>query len=115
MAAVPSCSMESRLTSPMVVGPFSPAMCSGAVVESGSAVSVLDAAAEVLWLGAAVLEAAEPALPPQAARHSARLHANSSETIFFIGYSFSHPVYERKPVFFEKFCKIICFARSSLL
>ena len=70
----------------MVVGPFSPAMRSGSVADSGAAASSSEAAADT-----AVLEAAELALPPQAARLSARLNASSKDRIFFMKYSFSHP------------------------
>ena len=45
MAAVPSASMLSRLTRPMVVGPFRPAMRRASVVESSCAAS-LEAASE---------------------------------------------------------------------
>ena len=59
MAAVPACSIESRLTRPMVVGPFSPAMRSGSVADSGAAVSSSEAAAEEAASDTAVLETAE--------------------------------------------------------
>ena len=75
----------------MVVGPFSPAMRSGSVADSGEAASSSEAAAEEAASDTAVLEAAELALPPQAARLSARLNASSKDRIFFMKYSFSHP------------------------
>ena len=75
----------------MVVGPFSPAMRSGSVADSGAAVSSSEAAAEEAASDTAVLETAELALPPQAARLSARLNASSKDRIFFMIYSFSHP------------------------
>ena len=104
----------------MVVGPFSPAMRSGSVADSGAAVSSSsEAAAEEAASDTTVLETAELALPPQAARLSARLNASSKDRIFFMKYSFSHPARpgtgSGNRSFFEKFCKIICFARSSLL
>ena len=92
MAAVPACSIESRLTRPMVVGPFRPAMRSGSVADSGAAASSSsEAAAEEAASDTTVLETAELALPPQAARLSARLNASSKDRIFFMKYSFSHP------------------------
>ena len=75
----------------MVVGPFSPAMRSGSVADSGAAASSSEAAAEEAASDTAALEAAELALPPQAARLSARLNASSKDRNFFMKYSFSHP------------------------
>ena len=102
----------------MVVGPFSPAIRSGSVADSGAAVSFSEATEEAAS-DTTVLETAELALPPQAARLSARLNASSKDRIFFMKYSFSHPARpgtgSGNRSFFEKFCKIICFARSSLL
>ena len=77
----------------MVVGPFRPAMRSGSVADSGAAVSSSEAAAEEAASDTAVLETAELALPPQAARLSARLNASSKDRIFFMIYSFSHPAH----------------------
>ena len=86
MLAVPSDSMLNRLTRPMVVGPFRPAMRRASVADSGSdTVSSLEAASETASLEAAALEATElEAAPPQAARPSAMVSASSRETIFFI-------------------------------
>ena len=58
----------------------------GAAVSSSS-----EAAAEEATSDTAALEAAELALPPQAARLSARLNASSKDRNFFMKYSFSHP------------------------
>ena len=93
----------------MVVGPFRPAMRSGSVADSGAAASSSEAAAEEAASDTAVLEAAELALPPQAARLSARLNASSKDRIFFMKYSFSHPARpgtgSGNRSFFENFAK----------
>ena len=56
-----------------------------------------------------VLETAELALPPQAARLIARLNASSKDRIFFMKYSFSHPARpgtgSGNRSFFENFAK----------
>ena len=58
------------------------------VVESSWAASLEAASEEAASLEAAEPETAELALPPQAARHSARLNASSSDTNFFMMSSF---------------------------
>ena len=87
MEAVPSSFMLSRLTRPMVVGPFRPAMRRASVVDSSFA-SSLEAASEAAS-GTASLEAALDATeldaaPPQAARLSARARASSMDVSFFM-------------------------------
>ena len=127
MEAVPSCSMLSRFTRPMVVGPFRPAMRRASVVDSSWAASLEAASEDAASLEAAAeLETAELALPPQAARHSARLRASSRDTNFFIIWGPSSfltaramPSPARRRVVFlnftRQFSKNICFARLSLL